>query len=333
MNIPLPRGPLSSWIADRLLGRVGADTYPQVGSVDDAITDDDLQLALWACYELHYRGFDDAIDDLEWAPDVIAFRTALETAFLEDLRALVGPVELPVAAGSVAARLAEVTGSDTGRSLSSHLQRRADHDSFAEFVAHRSVYHLKEADPHTFAIPRLRGAAKAAMVEIQSDEYGGGRPDRMHAALFARLMSTLDLDTTYGAFVDQVPGITLATSNVMSLFGLHRRWRGAAAGHLAALEMTSSLPNRRYGQGLRRLGGDDRACAFYDEHVEADAVHEQIAAHDLCGELARDEPTLAADIVFGAAACMRLEDLFADHLLDAWAAGASSLRTSELQAA
>ena len=44
----------------------------------------------------------------------------------------------------------------------------------------------------------------------------------------------------------------------MSLFGLHRRRRGAIVGHLALFEMTSSVPNRRYADGLRRLGfGDD----------------------------------------------------------------------------
>ncbi|WP_433221807.1 iron-containing redox enzyme family protein [Dactylosporangium sp. CS-047395] len=54
--------------------------------------------------------------------------------------------------------------------------------------------------------------------------------------------------------------------------------------------MTSSLPNRRYGNGLRRLGGNADATRFYDQHVAADAVHEQIAAHDLCGSFAADHP-------------------------------------------
>jgi hypothetical protein len=36
------------------------------------------------------------------------------------------------------------------------------------------------------------------------------------------------------------------------------------------------------------------------EHVEADAVHEQIAAHDLCGSFAAAEPELAGDVVWGA---------------------------------
>ena len=73
----------------------------------------------------------------------------------------------------------------------------------------------------------------------------------------------------------------------MSLFGLHRRWRGAALGHLAAVEMTSSEPSRRYSAGLRRLGFDERTTVFYDEHVEADAVHEQIASVDMCGSPGR----------------------------------------------
>ena len=59
---------------------------------------------------------------------------------------------------------------------------------------HRSVYHLREADPHTWAIPRLAGRAKAALVEIQIDEYGGGRPERMHAELFRTTMRELGLD-------------------------------------------------------------------------------------------------------------------------------------------
>ena len=97
------------------------------------------------------------------------------------------------------------------------------------------------------------------MVEIQADEYGDGRAEQdIHAELFARAMEAVGLDATYGAYLDRMPGVTLATVNLMSLFGLHRRLRGAIVGHLALFEMTSSVPNRRYGAGLRRLGyGED----------------------------------------------------------------------------
>jgi hypothetical protein len=98
------------------------------------------------------------------------------------------------------------------------------------------------------------------------------------------------------------------------------------AGHLAVFEMTSSIPNRRYGNGVRRLGFGPEVSGFYDEHVEADAVHESIAAWDLADGLAREEPELASDIVFGARALLAVEARWAEHLLDAWRAGRSSLR-------
>ena len=97
----------------------------------------------------------------------------------------------------------------------------------------------------------------------------------------------------------------------MSLFGLHRRWRGAALGHLACVEMTSSEPSRRYSAGLRRLGFDERTTVFYDEHVEADAVHEQIASVDMCGSLVADEPELLPDVLFGAACSLAMDGVAA----------------------
>jgi hypothetical protein len=54
-------------------------------------------------------------------------------------------------------------------------------------------------------------------------------------------------------------------------------------------------------------------------------VHEQIAARDLAGSLAEDRPELLADIFFGAAACIAMDGWVGTHILDAWAAGSSSL--------
>ena len=149
----------------------------------------------------------------------------------------------------------------------------------------------------------------------------------MHSALFAKSMDRLGLDARYGAYVDHVPAITLATVNLMSMLGLHRRRRGAIVGHLAMFEMTSALPNRRYGNGLRRLGFDSEAAVgFFDEHVEADAVHEAVASVDLAGGLVRMEPHLAGDLLWGARTLTRIEARWAEHVLGAWDEGRSSLR-------
>jgi Iron-containing redox enzyme len=113
--------------------------------------------------------------------------------------------------------------------------------------------------------------------------------------------------------------------NLMSLFGLHRRLRGAVIGHLALFEMTSSIPNRRYATALRRLGYGADVTTFFDVHVEADAVHESIAAVDLAGGLARQDPALGADVLWGARALVALDARWAHHVMAAWEAGESSL--------
>jgi hypothetical protein len=301
-------------------GRLG----PLAGDAGDPLDDDDLQLALYTCYELHYEGFEGVDERWEWEPSLIAARGRLERAFetrlLDEVpRRTASPVDLD-------RRLRDLVARDTGPSLSRWIESRAALEHVREFAVHRSAYQLKEADPHSWAIPRLRGRAKAALVEIQSDEYGGGSAERMHASLFGGTLDGLGLDSRYGAYLDHLPGVTLATVNLMSLFGLHRRWRGALVGHLAAFEMTSSEPNRRYARGLRRLGVAEPALAFYDEHVEADAVHEVIAVHDLACSLAEQEPALAADILFGAEALLVLDARFAGHVIAAWSRGESSLR-------
>ena len=328
MRLPEPRGPLTTALRDDLLaGEVSAATVDLARRTAEEsagpLTDDDLQLALAVCYELHYRGFDGVDDALEWDPDLLGLRACLEQRHLAALRALTGPV--PVTGDPVDQQLAALIAADDGPSLSRYMARSGTGEQWREYLTLRSVYHLKEGDPHTFAIPRLGGRAKAAMVEIQADEYGGGSPERMHSELFAGMMRDLGLDAGYGALWDVAPAVAFTSVNTMSLFGLHRRWRGAALGHLACVEMTSSEPSRRYSSGLRRLGHDEHTTVFYDEHVEADAVHEQIASVDMCGSLVAEDPSLTADVLFGAACSLALDGLTAGHLLGAWEAGRSAL--------
>ncbi|MGY2079511.1 iron-containing redox enzyme family protein [Modestobacter sp. SYSU DS0657] len=340
MRLPKPRGPLSAALfADLTGGSIGPATVATAEALLDALgaatadplTDEDLQLSLAVCYELHYQGFDDVDDAWEWDPELLRLRALLEAVHLRALQALVPAVDLPE--DTVDRQLTAVIEADDGPSLSRYMAKQGTADQWREYLTVRSVYHLKEGDPHTWAIPRISGRSKAAMVEIQADEYGGGAPERMHSRLFAGMMRDLGLDDGYGALWDEAPAVAFTSVNTMSLFGLHRRWRGACLGHLAAVEMTSSEPSRRYSAGLRRLGFGADASVFYDEHVEADAVHEQIAAVDMCGSLVAEQPALAADVLFGAQCSLALDGLTAGYLMDAWAAGRSALRQQEPVAA
>ena len=318
-------GMLSAPPADTLSAEPAEEATQLVALLDDPLGDDDLQLALYLCFELHYRSFPGVDPGWEWDPTLLATRAVLERAFFDALEAAVGATD-PADPALVGEHLFRIESEDEGVSLSRHLETAAGIEEFCEFVVHRSFYQLKESDPHSWAIPRLDGPAKTALLEVQADEYGGGRPERMHSRLFAKTMRALGLDDRENFYLAHAPGKTLASVNLMSAAGLRRSRRGAIIGHLAMFEMTSALPNRRYGNALRRLGFGIEATDFYDEHVEADAVHENIAAYDLAGGLARQEPELAADILFGARALLFLEDRLARHMLQAWEEGQTSLR-------
>ena len=335
VTLPAPRGDTSAALL-AALGRAPHHLDPiPLPRGSDPLADEDLQLALYLAYELHYRGLPGVDDRWEWSPSLLAVRQALEQRFEEAVRAATGPIDAQPAPEEMDVALRAIEDADDAPSVSRHIERDATLDQVHEFLVHRSAYQLKEADPHSWSLPRLSGPPKAALVEIQADEYGGGRgPERIHAQLFADAMDALGLDATYGAYLDRIPAPTLATVNLMSLCGLHRRLRGAIVGHLALFEMTSSIPNRRYATGLRRLGLDDpRATGFFDEHVEADAVHEAVAAVDLAGGLARQQPELTRDILWGATALSVLDGRWARHLMTAWEQGTSSLRAAPLAGA
>jgi hypothetical protein len=326
IELPPPRGPLSERLFEALAVPPGEGLQaPGFFDPADPVADDDLQLALYVAYEVHYSGIRGVDERWEWEPSLLAFRAELERPFEAAVAELVEPASEGELV-SVGAALQAIVAEDPGPPLSRYMETQGTRDQMLEHVIHRSAYQLKEADPHSWAIPRLSPRPKAALLEVQADEYGGGSAERMHSVLFAKTMAALGLDPTYGAYLERLPGVTLATVNLISLFGLHRRRRGALVGHLAGFEMTSSIPNRRYGNALRRLGFDREATHFYDEHVEADAVHENIAAWDLAGGLAADEPEVAADILFGARALLQVEARWATHLMDSWERGESSLR-------
>ncbi|QNE78667.1 iron-containing redox enzyme family protein [Streptomyces finlayi] len=327
--LPQPRGELSGRVLVTLAGRPGASlpSDEEVRAADPY--GDDLHLLLYVLYELHYRGFAGTDEALEWDPALLTVRAAAESTFLDALRE--GTAGGKDVAEAVDGLLLEPVGDD-GHSVSHYLQRDGTLQQLREYAALRSLYHLKEADPHLWVVPRLRGRAKAAMIAVEFDEFGAGRAENIHAQLFADLMADLGLDTAYGGYLDIAPAEALATVNLMSLFGLHRRLRGALVGHFAAVEITSSPGSRRLAKALRRTGAGAAAQRFYDEHVEADAVHEQVVRHDVIGGLLEDEPGLAPDVVLGIEATGLLEDRLAGHLLANWRGGRTALRT-ELPAA
>ena len=316
MHLPQHRGPLTASLFGSLRSGSASDTRSTAAALDLAPTASgaDAALALWALYELHYRGFDDVDDGLEWHPQLIEVRGHLERDLEARLRSrFTAPEGLSFAEDAFA-----WIDEQDGPSLARHVHREATREQVVDLLRVRSIYHLKESDPVAWLVPRLGVRAKAALMELQYDEYGDGDPNRLHHHLYAKGMTASGLEPTYDAHIDLVPLEALEQNNAFSLFGLHRRLRGAALGQLAAFEATSSLPSRRMAEGLKRLEFPDEMIEYYSEHVEADAVHEQLAVRMICGALLADEPELEPDVWFGAFTCLDLESRFAHAMLSRW---------------
>lgn len=337
MRLPAARGPVSDALLSYLSGSARDVPWEASlglrGSAGSVIHSDDEQIALWALFELHYTGFDDFDDAREWDPRLIGLRNALsarlEAALTGMTAAEVG--RFPRRYDDFAEALRHFIDDFEGPAPARYLRNHATLSQAREMLMIRSIYALKEADPHTWVIPRITGMAKSALAMVQYDEYGAGRPGGLHSELFAHAMEAAGLDSRTGAYIDVVPAVTLANVNMLSLFGLHRRFRGCAMGHLAAFESTSSLPARDTAAGLRRVGLQHSA-PYFDEHVEADAVHEQVSLRMICGSLAQDDPGLLEDIVAGAAACLVMDAAVAQFVLERWQAGLSALRPPSRQA-
>ncbi|MGW7537149.1 iron-containing redox enzyme family protein [Amycolatopsis sp. NPDC054798] len=315
--LPTVRGPVSAALLEILRE---PDREPALDVRDADPFGDDLHLALHLCYELHYRGLPGVAAEREWDTGLLGVRAQLENSFRSALRdAVPGGSDVDTELDAL------LTESDASGAIG-FLLAEGEWWHVRELFAHRSVYHLKEADPHAWVIPRLSGAAKAGLVAVEFDEFGGGHADRVHAALFADLLAAAGLPDGYLALLEHVPGPMLALVNMMSMFGLHRASRGALVGHFAAAEITTAPAAQRMDRILRRLDAPGACRFFYTEHIEADAVHEQVMRHEVVGGLLAQEPELAADVVLGIQATGFLEAQLDQHLLGCWQAGLSSLR-------
>jgi hypothetical protein len=313
MLAPKPRGRLSMRLHAALMD--DPDVLTPTSDDDGA---EDRAIALWTLHELHHRGFEDVDERHELSPSLLALRRDLEDELEHRLRERWAAADVPAPTGDVGQDLFDLAAAHDGASVAGLVRSQASAEQVRELLRLRAVYHLHESDPTTWQVPRLPVRAKAALMEVQYDEYGAGDPNRLHHQLFAQGLAESGLDPTYGVYVDEAPLEILEQNNTVRMFGLQRRLRGAAMGHLAAFEATSSVPSRRMVQGLERLGFGPAMVGYYREHVAADAVHDQLAARVVCATLVEDEPALAEDVRFGAWTCLDLEDRVARMVTARW---------------
>ena len=231
-QLPRPRGPMTVALLDYLRRdpastRVKPARLNWSGATAEAATDHDLQLALWLAYELPYRGLVGVDDDWECHRGLIEVIEEWEALLLDAL-----------------VSVTRKTSTAAAEAAPSPMHAAGTPEQFRELLVHRSVYYLKEADPHTSGIPLAEAS----------------NPD-----VFCSLLAEWGLSTRYGHYLNCVPGITLLTSNMISMFGRHRRFRPALAG--AVLHRTSAVPDT--GRAREDMLFGARCAAYADEQFAA----------------------------------------------------------------
>lgn len=312
MPFPRPRGEISAVLCEMLAGsdlrKAGeclAAAAEAISVSEDLLYDEDLQLSLFILYGLNRNWFIGVDGRTDWELRLSGIRTVIETAFEDRLRRDVEPLDLTAGTGDdVGEALANMVRGDDAPSVADFVFRSATIDQAREFLIHESAHRLGVADPRFL------------------DE---GVPETLRPRLFARTMELAELDPRPGAYADYLPAISLASANLVSFFGLHRRLAGAAHGHVTVGEMLSRADGSKLSCGLARLGFDPEATRCFEVESGSTAGPAPIATNDRAGGPDEDDPGTRDQMFFGAAASCLLHDLVDQWQLDSWEAGDPSL--------
>ena len=163
--LPRARGPFSEEMLGLLAGAGVRSERPS--PPEDPLGDDDLHLALYLAYELHYRGLPGVPDDLEWDAPILAVRRGLESMFEAGLRRAIGHRE--VEPGEVA-RALRADRDAAGRRLALRVRGTRGHPRAGSRVPDPPVGLSAEGGRSAFVgDPATRGCC---------EDHGDGDPVR-----------------------------------------------------------------------------------------------------------------------------------------------------------
>lgn len=188
-------------------------------------------------------------------------------------------------------------------------------EQLKQIVINRSLFFLREPDPWIFAVPKLRGIAKAGLIDLMLDEYGWGKLDHMHSSVYARLMEALELQSEIDHYEAAADWRFLATLNHQWMLGLNPELNNRLLGTIYLTEADSPGAMTNYLAAWARLGIDDPdVLRFYEIHVSADENHRDVALHEVVLPVCEANPDAAKDVARGIFDARTLEADFAAGL-------------------
>ncbi|WHF21260.1 hypothetical protein QJS66_13510 [Kocuria rhizophila] len=212
-----------------------------------------------------------------------------------------------------------------GRAHPGHVAQPAPSEEILrEFLIHRYRVHAARGRPALVGIAGCGAVRRPRWWRCQSDEYGGGRPSACTPRSSRRACAAWGLDDTLDHYLDLVPAPTLASHE--------RDERLRAAPPAGAITGTSGVddlldPNsttaaRSASSATARTSPGTTTAPWRPTPSTA------VAAGTSPGRWP-DEPELLEDVLFGAAACLYVDGLMGNHMLECWSNERSSLRADD----
>lgn len=212
---------------------------------------------------------------------------------------------------------------------SDYVRNEISFDRIKQIVSHRSLFFLREPDPWIYAIPTLKGVAKAGLIDLLLDEYGWGKLDHMHSTIYSRLMESLDLDSRIDHYESSTPWQFLAVQNHQWMLALTPGLALQLLGTIYLTEAESPAAMANYLAAWERLGiTDPEILHFYELHATADENHRDVALHEVLMPSCGGDRRAAHEIACGIFDGKSLEASYADALLGEFADGRLGNRVS-----
>ena len=327
-DLPTPRGPITRWLFSHLRGGA-AGPRPEV-TVADAGTDDDLQLALYCCYELHYRGFRGVDPELEWDLDVLALRadargrasspTSKPSVDTWRRRRPAG-AEPPAGAGQRRA---------TGRRCRPRCEQAALDGAGAGVLHPPLGVPAQGSRPAHLGDPPLAGRGEGgARSRSRPTSTATAMPAPMHAELFADTMRALgarpDLRRLPRPPPRRHPGHDQPDLAVRPAPPLARRAGRPPRPVRDDLGRPDGPLRRRPRAARRRRRGPRASTRCTSRRTRSTSTSRSSGWSVACCATNRSSPATSCS---APTALTEVEGRFADHLRTSWREGRSSLRTT-----
>lgn len=262
----------------------------------------DVHHGLYLLQSTHFAAADTTAAASQFAPLLVAVRSALEDAMIDWL---LQDVKVDAAPDALASTIREqvISHAAGAHRLFDHLEQEASTAEIRVFLESDARLNERFFDLLTMCLVGTSGLAKAELAANLWDEAGRGNHAQGHVHLFSEALASVGGKEPTDERLSSWDWQALAGHNLFVALCANRKHAFRAMGLMAATELLDPPQYSKLVKGCKRAGLD--VPEYYAEHIEIDIVHGSGWLDNVVTPLASAKPMAARQIVEGV--MLRLE--------------------------